>query len=254
MGSNHQGRSFVGRDRDGQARELRVSQYPSAPEWDRTSEHPDEPPDRAGYLGRPIADESVRLCVHCHSTDFRAAQRPDGRPEAGDHGIGCERCHGPGGHHLRAIDERFPDLAIARPRLASASQIMGLCGQCHKAPASASPDKLNFIRFQAPTFVQSRCYTESGSMSCVTCHNPHRDAGRNPAEYEAICLRCHPGGGGRAGEGGRETLSTKTWSACPVNPKSDCLRCHMPRVEGAVPRAVFTDHHIRVREESGPAR
>jgi tetratricopeptide (TPR) repeat protein len=253
MGSNHQGRSFVGRDRDGQARELRVSQYPSSPEWDRTSEHPDEPPGPDGYLGRPISDESVRLCVHCHSTNFRAAQRSEGRVEAGDHGIGCERCHGPGGHHLRAIDERFPELAIARPRLASAGQITALCGQCHKAPPSASPDKPNFIRFQAPTFVKSRCYTESGSMSCVTCHNPHRDAGRNPAEYEAICLRCHPCADSRTGQGDGETLSAKTWSACPVNPRGDCLACHMPRVKDAVPRAVFTDHHIRIRKRSGPA-
>ena len=40
-------------------------------------------------------------------------------PEAADHSIGCEKCHGPGGNHLLAIAAKFPDLAIARPSLAS---------------------------------------------------------------------------------------------------------------------------------------
>src|SRR5262249_11311743 len=125
---------------------------------------------------------------------------------------------------------------------------------CHKAPLSASPDKPNFIRFQAPTLVESRCYTESGSLSCVTCHNPHRDAGHNAAEYEAICLRCHPAAGRLAGPDGGDSLSAKLWAACPVNPTGYCLGCHMPRVADAVPRAVFTDHHIRIRKEHGPGR
>jgi tetratricopeptide (TPR) repeat protein len=254
MGSNHQGRSFVGRDGQGQARELRVSQYPAAPHWDRTSEHPAEPPGPDGYLGRPIADESVRRCVHCHSTNFRAIQEPKGRPEAGDHGIGCERCHGPGGHHLRAVEAQFPDLAIARPRLASAAEVVALCGQCHKAPESASPANPNFIRFQAPTLVLSRCYNESGSLSCVTCHNPHRDAGRNAAEYEAICLQCHPAPGPRPGQDEGEPHRGKTWAPCPVNARGDCLSCHMPRVPDAVPRAVFTDHHIRIRNANETSR
>jgi hypothetical protein len=253
MGSNHQGRTFVGRDRQGQARELRESQYPSEPHWDRTSEHPDRPPDPEGYLGRPVADESVRRCVHCHSTNFRAIQHPEGRPEAADHGIGCERCHGPGGHHVRAVEVKFPDPAIARPRLASAAGVVALCGQCHKAPESASPSSPNFIRFQAPTLVLSRCYTESGKLSCVTCHDPHRDAGRNPAEYEAICLQCHPNPGMPPAQQGRGPRPDRTWKSCPVNPASDCLRCHMPRVPDAVPRAVFTDHQIRVREKPGSA-
>ncbi len=122
MGSNHQGRSFVGHDRQGQARELRISEYPSAPAWSRTSEHPAEPPDSDGYLGRPIADESLRRCVHCHATNFRAVQQPTGRPEASDHGIGCERCHGPGGHHLRGRG------AVSRPRHRAAQARHGRAG------------------------------------------------------------------------------------------------------------------------------
>jgi tetratricopeptide (TPR) repeat protein len=253
IGSNHQGRSFVGHDREGQARELRLSEYPSAPLWSRTSEHPPEPREIEGYLGRPISDESVRRCVHCHSTNFQAVQQPEGRLEAADHGIGCERCHGPGGHHVRAVELKFSDLAIARPRLASAEQVVALCAQCHQAPESASPRSPGFIRFQAPTMVQSRCYTESGSLSCVTCHNPHRDAGRNPAEYEAICLQCHPAQAAKSKEPAAGLGRPKTWTSCPTRSTQGCLECHMPRIREAVPRTTFTDHFIRVRKANdGP--
>jgi tetratricopeptide (TPR) repeat protein len=247
MGSNHHGRTFVGRNAEGQARELRISQYPSEPLWARTLEHPDVPDDPEGYVGRPLGEEPVRKCLDCHSTNFRAVQHPEGRPEAADHAIGCERCHGPGGHHLQAVDTRFPDLAIARPRIAPAERVVALCGECHQAVAGSGPtSKPSAIRFQAPSFVQSRCYTESGTFSCVTCHNPHRNASRNAALYEAICLRCHPSAGAPAGHSSADP-DAKTWAPCPTRAESDCLRCHMPRDSQAVPRAIFTDHHIRVR-------
>jgi predicted CXXCH cytochrome family protein len=250
LGSNHQGRSFVGVDTAGQARELRISQYPAPPEWDLTSEHPTEPPGLDGYLGRPIPGDAVRLCLHCHSTNFRAIQQPLGRPEAGDHGIGCERCHGPGGHHLQAVDTHFPDLAIAQPRLVEASRVVALCAQCHQSPKSVSTSSASAIRFQAPTLIRSRCYTESGSLSCVTCHNPHRNASRNPADYETVCLQCHQSAGSPPGPTNAQRSPARVWSSCPINPRRDCLNCHMPRVADAVPRTVFTDHEIRIRRSA----
>ena len=139
-------------------------------------EHPAEPPDPPGYLGRPISSESFRRCLHCHSTNFRAVLEPEGRPEARDHGIGCERCHGPAGNHPAAVAASFPELAIARPKLASAARIVALCGECHTAPAKKTPDDPGFVRYQASGLVLSRCYTESGeASSCTTCHDPHKD-------------------------------------------------------------------------------
>ena len=121
---------------------------------------------------------------HCHSTNFRAVFYPSGRPEAADHGIGCERCHGPGGHHLQAVRTGFPDLAIGRPRLAPADRVVALCGECHESPEPHLPSDPSLIRFQAPSLVLSRCYTESRSLSCVTCHDPHQNASRTPSHYE----------------------------------------------------------------------
>jgi hypothetical protein len=248
LGSNHQGQTFLARDEHGNVRELRISRYPSEPRWDRTMEHPQVPPDSAGYLGRPISGESLRRCLDCHATNSRAVQAPDGRPEARDQGIGCERCHGPAGHHLQAVRGEFAELAIARPKLASAARVVALCGECHTAPSKTTPADAGFVRYQASSLILSRCYIESGeAVSCVTCHNPHKDAETSTPSYEARCLECHPSS--RSSAPNSRIESSQTWCSCPVNPRSDCLACHMPRVKDAVPRAGFTDHWIRAHRD-----
>jgi predicted CXXCH cytochrome family protein len=205
-------------------------------------EHPAKPPDAAGFLGRPLEQESVRQCLGCHATTSRAALHPEGRAEAADRGIGCEHCHGPGGNHISAAESHFSDLAIARPRLAPPARVVALCARCHSSPSPLGADDPKAIRFQGPTFVRSRCYTESGEgFSCVTCHDPHRDAERSDDFYEAKCLSCH-----KPAEGGKPAARV-----CRVDPRKGCLGCHMPRVRDAVPRTTFTDHHIRIRAGSG---
>jgi hypothetical protein len=242
LGSNHQGQTFLAKDGVGQVRELRISRYPQEPVWDRTMEHPAIPPETAGYFGRPVDAEALRLCLGCHATTSRAASHPTGRPEAADQGIGCERCHGPGENHALAAEAEFSQQAIARPRLATPARVVALCAECHRAPGSADADDPRSIRFQGPTFVRSRCYTETREgFSCVTCHDPHRDAERSESFYEAKCLACHSSGKSQA----------RAAKLCPVNAKKDCLGCHMPRITNAVPRTVFTDHHIRIRLDSG---
>jgi Cytochrome c554 and c-prime/Cytochrome c3 len=209
-------------------------------------EQPAVPPDAAGYLGRPVSSESVRKCLHCHATNFRAAGEPEGRPEATDQGIGCERCHGPGGHHAAAVAAHFPQPAIARPRLAAPAQVVALCAECHTAPASTTPSDPGFVRYQASGFVLSRCYARSREgFSCVGCHDPHEDADTAPSIYDRKCLECH---GSRAGSPtSPEAPSGRTGKRCPVNPRDECITCHMPTVQNAVPRTVFTDHWIRIR-------
>lgn len=247
FGSGDRGLTLVGHDEAGQARELRLSRYADGAIWDLTTGQDPHPRQSSDLLGRPLSADEVRLCLDCHTTHVPP---PGGRegPEAEDRGIGCERCHGPAGNHLEAIAAGFPDPAIARPRLASSARVVGLCGGCHspRDPSTALSDPAA-VRFQATTLALSRCYTESGgNLRCTTCHDPHRNAGAAPSTYEAKCLACHEASGPSAD--GRRSLPSKIgpWAVCPVNPRSDCLKCHMPRVEDAVPHSSFTNHQIRV--------
>ena len=135
-----------------------------------------QPPAPAEYLGQALTADAVRRCVLCHVTDPRAVLEQTG-PTASDHGIGCERCHGPGGNHLLAVAAKFPDLAIARPSLVSGGPVVKLCGQCHSPLGrQVSPEESTAVRFQATTLTWSRCYSESdNALDCVTCHDPHRN-------------------------------------------------------------------------------
>ncbi len=256
FGSGDRGLTLVGRDDHGQARELRLSHYRDEPRsfWDVTSGHPVYPAVLAENLGQPLTADAVRGCFVCHVTNPRATTERTG-PTANEHGIGCEKCHGPGGNHLLAIADKFPDLAIARPSLASGTPIVKLCGQCHSPIGmTVSRDDPSAVRFQATTLTWSRCFSESNeTLDCTTCHDPHRDASRSTHDYESKCKSCH---GGQRPTGASHRPGTKPsltelprQALCPVNPANGCIGCHMPVVSDVVPHSTFTDHFIRVHRD-----
>jgi hypothetical protein len=260
FGSGDRGKTLVGHDPKGQSYELRLSVYHEGAEpiWDVTSGHPPHPSNPSEYLGQKLSGEAVRRCFSCHVTNARATMEASG-PEAADGAIGCERCHGPGGNHLLAVAAKFPDLAIARPSLASGARVVKVCAQCHSPMGRAVPmEDPTSVRFQATTLTWSRCYTESNDrLDCVTCHDPHRDASTSTEYYEARCLSCH------SQEQRSEALKdqrqrdklpdTLVQTTCPINPKTGCISCHMPTVKTIIPHSPFTDHFIRVHRDSATA-
>jgi tetratricopeptide (TPR) repeat protein len=243
LGSGDRAMTPVGRDRDGNWRELRMSHYHSIGDWDRTPGHALEPRQTHEYLGLVQDGDTLRRCLGCHTTHGRIG--PGGSVKVPERGFSCERCHGPAGNHLLAMEGHLSDPAIGRPRLASASALNALCGQCHGAEGRGiSPDDPEMARFQATSLPMSRCSSVAPeSMSCLTCHDPHHNAERSPGYYESKCLECHAGND-RTTEDGDMPRRT-----CPVDPVRDCLRCHMPRVQTSVPHTTFTDHYIRVRHD-----
>jgi Cytochrome c554 and c-prime len=92
-------------------------------------------------------------------------------------------------------------------------------------------------------------------MSCVACHDPHREIVRDDKTYDAKCLACHSTGAkpsagmqaAQAAEPARE-VAMKT---CPVS-KSDCVSCHMPKVQLPGGHMIFSDHDIRVVRAGEP--
>jgi predicted CXXCH cytochrome family protein len=216
-------------------------------------------------------------CVFCHngypaskSDSDRAdmeAVFPSGVPE----GIDCQRCHGPGGAHVRA-----PQAAnIVNPAKLSRDRNLEVCMQCHlettsaplpyavrrvgrgvfsykpgellsdyaihfdHAPGTGHDDKFE-IAGAAYRLRKSLCFQKSGTMSCTTCHNPH-DVPRGEAansHYVSVCKSCH--------EDMEKLVAARRHPA-----SNDCLGCHMPvRRTDDVVHAVMTDHYIQRRKPS----
>src|SRR5205814_2543498 len=114
--------TMVGRDAEGDYRALRLSYYrrPDGSGWARTAGDHGQAGRTEDLRGQKVdVREGLVRCLACHVTNPRAvADRT--APEGADRAIGCERCHGPGGNHLRAVAARWKDLAIVNPAHAAA--------------------------------------------------------------------------------------------------------------------------------------
>lgn len=256
--------TMVGRDEQGEYRAVRLSYHCSSEGsgWDVSAGDTVKPDREQGFLGRPIeARQGAVRCLFCHATNVRGGTERTG-PESVDSGIGCERCHGPGENHLRAVAGQFPDMAIAASTLHPTASLTRLCNQCHtlhSPEVELEVPRTDPIWHRSPgvSFGWSRCSIASGEeFNCLTCHEPHRPAESSAAFYEAKCLSCHRSSSSTpASDRVHRTTSRaeKTPMAstiCPVNPTEGCLGCHMPRVQNEVLHIPLTDHYIRVRERT----
>jgi predicted CXXCH cytochrome family protein len=91
---------------------------------------------------------------------------------------------------------------------------------------------------------KSACYTQSrGSLSCVSCHNPHEPSSTPAAlrRYTDACQGCH------------RTAVRKLVEARRHPASQDCASCHMPkrRPSDAIHTSV-TDHFIQARPTVDP--
>ncbi|MCI0407577.1 MAG: tetratricopeptide repeat protein, partial [Acidobacteria bacterium] len=97
-------------------------------------------------------------------------------------------------------------------------------------------------RHAGASLMLSACFRRSPpekTISCLECHDPHRniDPARDP--FAKTCLRCHA------------SPEKEHWSK-PVSASSDCISCHMPVEEKAFHGVRFTDHWIRVPGSPAP--
>jgi tetratricopeptide (TPR) repeat protein len=252
----------VSRDPSGGYHIARLSYYqtPEGRGWDRSTldrAHPTRA-HPAEFQGETIGvRDGLAKCLYCHVTNPRTGHDALGA-EMADRAIGCERCHGPGGNHIAALQGGFPDSAIVNPAGASPATVTSKqCNDCHilQKHSDAEPENPGWVRSQGVGWTRSRCNTESGgAFGCVTCHNPHQTASAtSTAAYEAKCLTCHastskpvdnetPASTAQVGAG-------PPFHTCPVNPLNGCLGCHMPRVRIESLHMDLTDHFIRVHRQ-----
>jgi tetratricopeptide (TPR) repeat protein len=90
---------------------------------------------------------------------------------------------------------------------------------------------------------KSRCYIESGKLSCINCHNPHLSVQNTPkSTFINACMQCHSAGGGRN--------ECKAPQADRMARQNDCIVCHMPHNSSIdIPHVAVTDHYIRKRPQ-----
>ncbi len=160
----------------------RLSYYQTHEEkgWDRSTldhTHPTRA-NPAEFQGETIGvRDGLARCLYCHTTNPRTGHDSLG-PETADRAIGCERCHGPGGNHIVALQAGFPDSAIVNSAGASPAAVTTKqCNDCHilQKKFDEDPENPGWIRSQGVGWTRSRCNTESGgAFGCVTCHDPHQ--------------------------------------------------------------------------------
>lgn len=272
MGSGNAARTYF-TENNGRLYQLPLTWYTQAGKWDFSPGY--------GVANKRFGRLVPERCMACHNSYPQSVAFAEGKYEAVPHGIGCERCHGPGALH---VDERLAspepagdyDDTIVNPDHLDVERQLDVCQQCHlhttvsvlregrgpfdfrpsealdrylalfadEAPRAA--DQISVIS-HADRMKRSACFLETvgqpDAMNCVTCHNPHEGfRDRGPAYFNNTCQTCHAPDALQARFDDEAARATHTATA-------NCTTCHMPRVEAEeAPHASFTDHWIRVVE------
>ncbi len=223
FGSASTGITFVSMLEGRNVVEMKMSYFPHKHKWGITPGQKFTNPAAAGNLANLVQS---RQCLGCHMV---AMSKNTFVPRQEFYGVGCESCHGPGRQHIAAVQSGSHDLKMVDLKRLDATGLNTLCGKCHETAkeVGASPfmRKMTY-RFQPYGLMKSRCFLESGNrLSCESCHDPHTNASSDMAVYVRACLSCHSGS--QIGSPAVRTLGQG--KTCPVNPKGNCIPCHMPQ-------------------------
>ncbi len=242
LGSGHNAITLLTLDADDDGNsagiEHRVSWFAPDKNFGSTPGHqPGMPTDPREWFGQIARGSALERCVDCHTTSGTVV---------GDQivdlvaNVNCERCHGPGSDHVRHArqSETPPAFSVGHPDWDRESELQ-LCGDCHRLPRHVDPIELRdyttvMLRFQPIGMVRSKCYLESETMRCTTCHNPHAHfKSKTEDQYVQDCIGCHRPG-------------VTNHVVCPESTTEGCVECHMParKVEQNM---VFHDHWIRIQ-------
>jgi hypothetical protein len=212
-------------------------------------------------------------CLSCHSGRVETIGGADLRLNVIEMAIGCERCHGPGALHVEERKAKLPirgsiDDSIVNVRHLSREGQEDVCSQCHLSGSADvhvrgrsrgdfrpgmrmadfrvsyridKPESGMTVSGQIQQMRLSRCYLESKTMTCATCHNPHSlpDESEKLAYYRNKCLRCHQA----------ESCGLPVKTRLEKEPQDYCIACHMPRGPTDIPHFSFTHHRVGIHAE-----
>ncbi|MBS0204340.1 MAG: hypothetical protein JSS49_15660 [Planctomycetes bacterium] len=261
VGSGHFARTYLRDVGGGFLFESPVTWYESPHAWKMTPGF-DKPTQRS--FSRQILEN----CLSCHCGQVSLSTDSSFRLRIVENSIGCERCHGPGESHIAyrnsAPSVTAADDPIVNPQRLARARAESVCQQCHLQgdirvegpghrageyrPGQALEEfSMHYRVHKAETGMTvvghgeqlegSPCYRKSDSLTCITCHDPHRSIAPNKRveHYRSACLKCH------TDQGCRLDLSTRLEKS-----QNDCVQCHMPKSATEVPHLAFTHHHIGI--------
>jgi hypothetical protein len=143
-------------------------------------------------VGSSTLEHSVESCTACHASTSAVLQRGAGVDLHPSHrGLGCQRCHGPTDHRIRAKSSALEldchachagvhaDDETIRPDMPAAE-----CGTCHEAVHAAQQQMVMGV-------VQSEGRVQLGRkfLAGLTCNSCHVTMDQRPTA--ATCTACH---------------------------------------------------------------
>jgi hypothetical protein len=241
-------------EKDGHLYESMVSYYQSVDGLDTTTG--DEvltPTTLEEAFGRVLTPTEAKACFGCHATNAVV----DGKLnlQSLHPGVSCEHCHIGANQHLAEIVKG--NVASAPPDLGrlTTEDLSNFCGRCHRTWETVVRNHWRGqtnVRFQPYRLANSKCFNGADPrISCIACHNPHQPLNRDLASYDANCLACHAASIENASLHPAAAAKPTGAKACPVA-KSNCVSCHMPKVQMLRDLLTFTDHEIRIAKPGDP--
>lgn len=274
VGSGHQTRSYL-LERNGYLYEVPITWYVSKQIWDLS---PGYDAGNNSRFSREIGED----CLACHTGAFEYVKGSKHRYREITLGIDCERCHGPGEAHVKAMKAgrevdvgEVTDYTIVNPAKLPLSKRFDVCQQCHLQGLNvleegesvrdfrpgmdlhdvfhifleSRPDSNAFgIASHAERLQQSQCFLQSeGKLSCTTCHDPHKSISVTDEQlYVRQCQSCHQPD--RQIECGLDEQAQ-------MLEEGNCISCHMPKGGTSdIPHVSFHDHKIRVLDTTAEKR
>jgi hypothetical protein len=220
--------------------ELPVSYFTQVKAWANSPGYPLYPT----LFNRP----ATTRCLECHSTFAGTLTPPMQEPEKFDstkliYRITCEKCHGPGAKHV-AYQTKNPNDTVSRfivnPLQLSKALSMDLCNLCHSGRLQKTKPSFEFIAgdtlsnyFEIDTgtknvsiidvhgnqyglLAASKCFRISKTMTCLTCHDVHKNERGKMQLFSQRCMSCHTNQHKQINGLSNAKLIT------------NCVNCHMP--------------------------
>ena len=254
MGAGDLGRTFL-YQADGHWQQSQMSYYTHTASLDITTGlGPPIGTGLAAALGQQLTAQEARACFSCHTVHATTSSGLE--PLHAEPGIGCEACHGPAREHVTRMATASPETparqaSVFDPSKLSPEDSIDFCGSCHRSSADAKLSttqdfRLTVVRFQPYRLQESKCWrlTKDERLTCVACHNPHKELNRDPVSYDRQCLQCHAATSAKP-------APLHAGLICP-KAQSNCVTCHMPKVTVPSMHGQFTDHYIRISRAGEP--